>query len=44
LRSAKEARPELITKTSMMLGLGETDEDLWHALRGMSTPSSVQTD
>ncbi|KNG44267.1 Lipoyl synthase [Stemphylium lycopersici] len=33
LRSAKEARPELITKTSMMLGLGETDEDLWHALR-----------
>jgi lipoic acid synthetase len=34
LRSAKEARPELITKTSMMLGLGETDEDLWHALRG----------
>ncbi|EDU49880.1 LipA Lipoate synthase [Pyrenophora tritici-repentis] len=33
LRSAKEERPELITKTSMMLGLGETDEDLWHALR-----------
>jgi lipoic acid synthetase len=38
LRSAKEARPELITKTSMMLGLGETDEDVWHALRGMSCP------
>ncbi|EUC33144.1 hypothetical protein COCCADRAFT_5259 [Bipolaris zeicola 26-R-13] len=33
LRSAKEAQPELITKTSMMLGLGETDEDVWHALR-----------
>jgi lipoic acid synthetase len=34
LRSAKEAQPELITKTSMMLGLGETDEDVLHALRG----------
>jgi lipoic acid synthetase len=34
LREAKEARPELITKTSIMLGLGETEDQLWHALKG----------
>lgn len=33
LEAAKEARPDLITKTSLMLGLGETDEQLWDALR-----------
>jgi len=33
LRTAKEAQPEIITKTSIMLGLGETEEQLWHALR-----------
>ncbi|KAF9699060.1 hypothetical protein EKO04_002760 [Ascochyta lentis] len=33
LRTAKEAQPQLITKTSIMLGLGETEEDLWDALR-----------
>ncbi|KAF2477264.1 mitochondrial lipoyl synthase [Lindgomyces ingoldianus] len=33
LRAAKESRPELITKTSMMLGLGETEEQIWDALR-----------
>lgn len=33
LRIAKEAQPELITKTSIMLGLGETEEQIWHALR-----------
>ncbi|KAI9660835.1 MAG: hypothetical protein M1829_006445 [Trizodia sp. TS-e1964] len=33
LRAAKEARPGLITKTSIMLGLGETEEQVWHALR-----------
>nr|POE90213.1 lipoyl synthase, mitochondrial [Quercus suber] len=33
LRAAKEARPELITKTSIMLGLGETEEQLWRALK-----------
>ena len=35
LKKAKEVRPELITKTSIMLGLGETEEQLWEALRGM---------
>jgi lipoic acid synthetase len=39
LRTAKEARPDLITKTSMMLGLGETEPQMWHALKG--TPSST---
>jgi lipoic acid synthetase len=34
LRVAKEARPELITKTSIMLGLGETEQQIEHALRG----------
>jgi lipoic acid synthetase len=34
LRTAKETRPEIITKTSIMLGLGETDDQVWHALRG----------
>jgi lipoic acid synthetase len=34
LRRAKEAEPTLITKTSIMLGLGETEEQLWQALKG----------
>ncbi|RDW86186.1 lipoate synthase [Aspergillus mulundensis] len=33
LEAAKKARPTLITKTSLMLGLGETEEQLWDALR-----------
>ncbi|KAF2691486.1 Lipoyl synthase [Lentithecium fluviatile CBS 122367] len=33
LKMAKETRPELVTKTSIMLGLGETEEQLWHALK-----------
>lgn len=33
LDAAKRAKPSLITKTSLMLGLGETDEQLWDALR-----------
>lgn len=35
LKAAKEAQPTLITKTSIMLGLGETEEQLWAALKGM---------
>ncbi|KAE9973546.1 hypothetical protein BLS_003545 [Venturia inaequalis] len=33
LNAAKEAKPSLITKTSIMLGLGETEEQLWQALK-----------
>lgn len=33
LRAAKAARPELITKTSLMLGLGETEAQIEDALR-----------
>lgn len=33
LRRAKKARPELITKTSLMLGLGENEDQLWDALK-----------
>ncbi|KDE09088.1 lipoyl synthase [Microbotryum lychnidis-dioicae p1A1 Lamole] len=33
LRVAKEAKPGLITKTSIMLGVGETDEDVLETLK-----------
>ncbi|KAF2208271.1 hypothetical protein CERZMDRAFT_101719 [Cercospora zeae-maydis SCOH1-5] len=33
LEAAKAAKPALITKTSVMLGLGETEEQLWGALK-----------
>lgn len=33
LDAAKSAKPDLITKTSLMLGLGESEEQLWDALR-----------
>lgn len=33
LQKAKEAKPDLITKTSIMLGLGETEEQLWRTLK-----------
>ncbi|KAJ3325114.1 hypothetical protein HDV06_004870 [Boothiomyces sp. JEL0866] len=33
LERAKKVRPTLVTKTSMMLGLGETDEEVMHALK-----------
>jgi len=33
LKAAKAAKEGLITKTSIMLGLGETEEQLWDALR-----------
>ncbi|KAK5740125.1 hypothetical protein LTR17_004837 [Elasticomyces elasticus] len=33
LKAAKEAKPELITKTSIMLGLGETEEALYATLK-----------
>jgi lipoic acid synthetase len=41
LRMAKETRPELITKTSIMLGLGETEDQLWHALKGTPIRSDL---
>lgn len=34
LEAAKAAKEGLITKTSLMLGLGETEDQIWHALRG----------
>ncbi|CAD0019223.1 unnamed protein product [Aureobasidium pullulans] len=33
LKAAKEAKEGLITKTSLMLGLGETEDQLWHTLK-----------
>jgi lipoic acid synthetase len=35
LKAAKEANPDLITKTSVMLGLGETEQQLWDAMRAV---------
>ncbi len=34
LEAAKKAKEGLITKTSIMLGLGEKDEQIWAALKG----------
>lgn len=33
----KHKGDDIITKTSIMLGLGETEEELWHALKGEYT-------
>ena len=33
LKAAKEAKPGLITKTSIMLGFGETEDQLWRTLK-----------
>ncbi|KAJ3190534.1 hypothetical protein HK101_008721 [Irineochytrium annulatum] len=35
LKKAKEVRPGLVTKTSMMLGLGETDEEVRQAMKDL---------
>lgn len=35
LAHAKKVRPDLITKTSMMLGVGETDEEIVDALKAL---------
>jgi len=35
LEAAKKSKPGLITKTSIMLGLGETEEQILAALKGM---------
>jgi lipoic acid synthetase len=40
LAAAKAAKPGLITKTSIMLGFGETEEQLWEALKGIFHPSN----
>ena len=35
LKHAKERNPKLYTKTSLMLGLGETEEEVLEAMRDM---------
>ena len=37
LRAAKKIRPDLMTKTSLMVGLGETDEEISEAMRMIRT-------
>lgn len=34
LKHAKEGRPEMVTKTSLMLGLGETDDQIMKVMEG----------
>jgi hypothetical protein len=34
LRHAKEVQPDVVSKTSIMLGLGETDEQVYATLKG----------
>lgn len=36
LKAAKEENPNLITKSSIMLGLGESDEEVLQTLKGIS--------
>lgn len=38
LERAKGEREGMVTKTSIMLGLGETEDQLWEALRGTYNP------
>jgi len=38
---AKEAQPSLVTKTSLMLGLGETDEEIMQTMKGAVRPEFV---
>ena len=40
LRRARESKEGLITKTSIMLGLGETEDQLWKTLGGKVAPYS----
>ena len=40
LRQVKVAKPEMITKTSIMLGVGETDEEVLQTMKGGSCPSA----
>jgi lipoic acid synthetase len=35
LRVAKQARPDILTKSSLMLGLGETDDEIGDAMRDL---------
>ena len=37
LKKAKEVKETLITKTSIMLGLGETEAQLWETLKGFNS-------
>lgn len=43
LEHARKQKSSLITKTSMMLGLGETDLQVMNALQGLSIDSSSQS-
>jgi lipoic acid synthetase len=37
LRHAKYVRPDLVTKSSIMLGVGETDDEILQTMKGAQT-------
>ena len=37
LRHAKQVRPDVVTKSSIMLGLGETDEQVLKTMEGINS-------
>lgn len=44
LRKAKDVKDSLITKTSIMLGLGESEDELWDTLKGKAKHSFHNSD
>lgn len=46
LRHVKRIQPNMVTKSSLMLGLGETDDEVLQAMKGIkhsiSVPVSLQ--
>lgn len=42
LRYAKQVRPDVVTKSSIMLGLGETDDQVRKTLEGIISLSYIQ--
>lgn len=40
LKHAKEVQPDVVSKTSIMLGLGETDEQVYATMKGKDAESN----
>lgn len=41
LAESKQLRPDLVTKTSLMVGLGETDEEIYDAMKRLRNEAAV---
>ena len=42
LRHVKRIEPNMVTKSSLMLGLGETDEEVLQAMKGKTKQVQLQ--